>query len=71
MRVMGAEGDMKIIWDPEKAVEVEQARASFNDLTEKGYNAYSVGSEGKKGDRIRSFDPKAEKIIIAAPMAGG
>ena len=32
-------GDLKVIWDPDKADEVEAARDQFNTLTGKGYLA--------------------------------
>jgi hypothetical protein len=71
MRVMGREGDARIMWDPSKPVEVEHARRMFDDMRAKGYNAYSVKEKGDKGEVVRTFDPKAAKVILAMPMAGG
>lgn len=66
-----ASGDTKIIWDPEKEEEVEVARNAFDKLKKKGYYAYKVKADGKKGVVTHTFDPKAEKIIMALPMRGG
>jgi len=71
LRAMGYAGDIKVIWDPEKPDEVDVARRTFDELKEKGYNAYSVKRRGDKGEVVRKFDPEAEKIIMAPPMAGG
>lgn len=71
MRVMGLEGDTKIIWDAEKRAEVEAAEEAFKKLKKKGYLAYSVKRDGEKGQVITEFDPSAEKIILAPPIAGG
>jgi hypothetical protein len=71
MRVMGASGDTKLIWDSEQDAEVENARRTFDDLTKKGYAAFDVGPRGQKGDRVREFSPDAEKLIMVPPVAGG
>lgn len=64
-------GDTKIIWDSDKADEVETARETFDKLRKKGYAAYSVKRDGDKGEVIKKFDPEAEKLILAPPMVGG
>jgi hypothetical protein len=71
MRVIDATGDTKLIWESDNEAEVENARRTFNDLKKKKYNAYSVKKDGEKGSVITEFDPNAEKIIMAPPMAGG
>lgn len=68
---LDATGDTKLIWDPSKAVEVDSARAMFNDLKKKGYSAYAVDRKGEKGEVITKFDPDVEKIILAPPTVGG
>lgn len=65
-------GDHRIMWDHGNADEVSAARRTFDDLTGKGYLAYKA--EGKAGDRgevIRKFDPKAERIIFVRQNEGG
>lgn len=71
MAVMDRTGDTKTIWDKNNPDEVEAARSTFNRLTKKGYVAYTVVGEGKKGSVIKDFDPDAEKIILSPPLAGG
>ncbi|KKK92330.1 hypothetical protein LCGC14_2704040 [marine sediment metagenome] len=72
MRIMGGKGDTKIIWDKDSPEEVENARNTFNDLKEEGYLAYEVDEDdASKGKVIRRFSAKAEKMILAPPMAGG
>lgn len=71
MRVMGRKGDTNIIWDPDNADEVAQARKTFDELRGKRFVAFRVGRGGKKGEQITEFDPGAEKMILAPPMAGG
>jgi phage terminase large subunit-like protein len=73
MRVMGRSGDTRIIWNPRDVDEVAAAKRTFDDLVGgKGFLAFRVNKEsGNKGTQIREFDPQAEKLIIAPPMAGG
>lgn len=71
MRIMDPTGDSKIMWDPANSDEVEAARKTFNDLRAKRFVAYSVAPSGSKGEVIREFDPRAEKLIMAPPMVGG
>lgn len=71
LRVMDRTGDTKTIWDKDNATEVEVARETFAKLKKKGYLAYRVKKDGEKGEVIKEFDPDAEKIILAPPMAGG
>lgn len=69
--VLDHTGDTKIIWDPDKADEVETARETFNKLKKKGYMAYAVDRKGDKGTVLREFDPNAEKLILAPATVGG
>lgn len=69
--IMGLEGDTKSIWNPRDADEVEVAKAQFKDLTAKGFSAFRVGEDGKKGTRMTEFDPEAGKVIMARPIVGG
>ena len=71
MRVMGSEGDTKLIWDSDKQVEIDIARDTFDKLTKKGYKAFAVARKGEPGEMISKFDPDMEKIILAAPISGG
>lgn len=71
MSVMGREGDTKTLWDPDNAEEVEAAKETFKSLTKKGYLAFHVKEDGKKGEQMRKFDPKAGSIIMVPRMVGG
>lgn len=72
MRVMGQKGDTRVIWNPRDPDEVAAAKAQFDTLVgEKRFLAFKVTAGGGKGEQIREFDPTAEKLIIAPPMAGG
>lgn len=72
MAVIGQAGDTKVIWDKDNADEVAAARKTFDELVgEKKFAAFSVDARGDQGERIRRFDPEAEKIIIVPPMKGG
>lgn len=69
--VMDHTGDTKSIWNPDNPDEVSAARSTFDSLKSKGYLAYTVEESGKRGSLIHSFDPRAGKIIMSPPMAGG
>ena len=69
---MGRQGDTKLIWAPDNADEVANAKRTFDDLRKKGFLAFAVkGEKGAKGEQIREFDKDAARIIMAPPMAGG
>jgi len=70
MYTMDSTGDTRIIWDPDNADDVANAKRSFEDLIKKGYQAFSVKG-GEKGERVRNFDPKQEKLILAPATVGG
>jgi hypothetical protein len=73
LRVLDVDaGDVKMVWDASKEVEVEVAREQFNKLTsKKNYIAYTVKKDGGKGKKITEFDPDAEMIILAPLVTGG
>lgn len=71
MIVLDETGDTKLIWDCEKQDEVDAAKKMFSDMKKKGYIAYKVDRKGDKGEIMDSFDPEAEKIIMAPQMKGG
>lgn len=71
LRVMGALGDSRMMWDPAKKAEVDAAKKQFDELKSKGYLAYKVDEHGNKGEVVTAFDKKAAKIILAPPMRGG
>lgn len=64
-------GDITVGWDPNSPDEIENAQATFDDLTKKGHLAYVMTKDGKKGIQIKKFDPKHERIILAPALQGG
>jgi hypothetical protein len=65
-------GDTTISWHSDRSDEVDAARATFEKLTAKGYTAFrSGGKEGQKGEKLKTFDPEAERIILVPRIAGG
>lgn len=71
LRILGREGDTKVIWDPSNDDEVEAAEEQFDSLLDKGFLAFSVKKNGEKGKQIRDFDPEAGKVILIPPVVGG
>ena len=71
LRILGKEGDTKVIWDPKNDDEVEAAEEQFDSLVDKGFLAFKVKKDGSKGTQIKEFDPKAGKIILVPKIVGG
>ncbi len=71
MRIMGSDGDTKLIWDSTKKDEVDSAKKTFKDLTGKGYKAFAVKKSGAQGEMVDEFDPDMEKIILVPQIRGG
>jgi hypothetical protein len=72
MSELNESGDTRVIWDSENEDEVAAARATFDKLTKNGkFAAFQVKTKGEKGERMRDFDPEAEKIILVPQIAGG
>lgn len=64
-------GDVTVGWDKNNPDEIENAQATFDDLTAKGHLAYTTDKDGKKKTQIHKFDPNAERIVLAPPLVGG
>lgn len=65
-------GDTRVMWDSRNKAEVKAAKDQFETLLASGYMAYKAeGKEGLKGEQIREFDKKAERIILVKPPVGG
>lgn len=71
MAIMNETGDKKTIFDRSDPVQVEAAKAEFKVYKDKGYMAYKMLDEGRRGEILHEFDPKAEKIVFAPQMRGG
>ncbi len=71
LRVLTANGDDRVDWDPDVADErFARARALFDARIGKGWLAYSVEGDGG-GTQIRRFDPRAKEIVVQPAIAGG
>jgi len=71
MNVMDSTGHTKLIWDANKADEVQNARETFEKLTKKGYRAFHVKDNGSEGKQMNGFDPDAEKMIMVPAIVAG
>jgi hypothetical protein len=71
MAVLGSMGDVKRIWDRSNTDEVEDARASFDRLRERGHLAFRVNKDGTEGEQMDAFEPNAERMILVPQMQGG
>lgn len=71
MSIMGKEGDLKVEWNPDNKKEVEAAEKTFKEYTGKGFKAFRMYDEGRKGEQLDKFDKFAEKVLFVTPMAGG
>jgi len=71
MDVMDKTGHTSIKWDRNNETEIEIARTTFNELTSKGYRAFRVEGADQKGERLNTFDPTAEKMIMVPQLQGG
>lgn len=71
MDVMDKTGHSTTSWDPTVPAEVAAARATFAELTGRGYRAFKVDGEGGKGQRLETFDPQASKMVLVPQLQGG
>lgn len=69
--VLDATGDVRHMWDAERPNEVDIARQVFDDGRAKGMVAYRVTEGGDRGEVMNTFDPTAQKIIMAPALRGG
>jgi hypothetical protein len=71
MEVMDQTGHTRHIWDASNEDEVQAARTMYDGLTRKGYRAFHVKKNGEEGQRMDTFDPDAEKMILVPQLKGG
>lgn len=71
MQVMDPSGHTTTAWDPDIPAEVDAARATFEAMTGKGYQAFHVGRRGQQAERMTTFDPDAEQMILIPQLRGG
>jgi hypothetical protein len=70
MDVLDVTGHTEVRWNPADAAEVEAARTTFNALTGRGYRAFRSDDDGRKGERMDTFDPAA-RVLTLVPQVGG
>jgi len=70
MRTLDPSGHSEHHWDADVPAEVEAARAHFNLMTGKGYHAFRMRGD-QKAERMSSFDPDAESMILMPQLSGG
>jgi hypothetical protein len=68
---MCREGDLKLSWDSDNEKEVTAAREVFDKKIKEGWSAFGEKRLGRKGDRIKTFDPDAERIVLVPHIIGG
>jgi len=65
-------GDIKQMWDSDNPDEVEVARKQFDECVKvKKMLAFRVDKKGGKTEQMKTFDPKAEAMILTPMVAGG
>lgn len=71
MSIMDPTGHTTHGWDPCVEAEVDEARAMFTRMTDKGYRAFHVTDDGEQARPMRDFDPDAEKMLLIPQLKGG
>jgi hypothetical protein len=70
LRILGKGGDTKISWDAHNEMEVNAARETFDKRIKDGWSAFR-DKNGSKGEKIKIFDNRAERIVLVPPISGG
>ena len=78
LRVLSRNGDDKVAWDatavavgdPEAVAAVQEAERIFAEQRARGATAVRV-TPGKPAERIDTFDPEAQEIVMVPRVIGG
>jgi len=78
LRVISTQGDRIVAWDnnkveegdPEALAAVREAERIFSEARAQGAVAFKV-QVNEPGERIDTFDEKAEQIVMVPRMVGG
>lgn len=70
IRQLARVGDMRISWNSGNEKEVDAAKDIFDKRIKEGWTAFRE-KIGIKGDKIKIFDPDAERIVLVPPISGG
>ncbi len=68
LHVMDRTGDRVILFDE---IDNEIARKTFDKLRQKGYLAYEMDADTRRGEQLIVFDKTAETVIMNPPLMGG
>jgi hypothetical protein len=71
LRSMSRKGDVKLSWSSDNELEVSAAKKIFDGKINEGWAAFAEKKFGGKGDKVKTFDPDAERIVLVPPIAGG
>lgn len=72
MEILDPTGHTEITWDPNDEESVRVARETFNRMTGNGYQAFRPGpAKGQRGNRITTFDPSVERMVLFPQLQGG
>ena len=71
LRMLARIGDVKISWNSSNREEVKTAKETFDKKISENWTAFRESKMGTKGDKIKIFDPDAERIVLVPPISGG
>ena len=71
MGILDPTGHREVKWNHNDPNETEFAEEMFDDFIEKGYQAFRVSAGGKPAERMSTFDPTAEAMILVPQRQGG
>lgn len=72
MEIIDNTGDTKVLWDKNNETEVAVARAAFDAAKAKGSSIFQVkGKKGEQGQRMTTFDPSVERMVVVPQLVGG
>jgi len=69
LRILDAQGDTQLSFDPQNPNEVEEVETRFRELMERGFTAFDVST--RPGRVMKTFDPHASETIVTPRFAGG
>lgn len=70
LSILNRTGHAAVTWDESKPETVEKARQTYKEFLAQGFATFVV-SPTAPSTQIRTFDPKAERIIAVGPYVGG
>ena len=71
LRILGPDGDTRVLWETTDAGSVETVRRRFDEIIREGYLVFELDPITKEGDRVRTFDAGVTELRAFRPLAGG